>query len=275
MATVEIDAARKALRRLSRAEGREPHRQGRRVRRASSAPPAAASPRCCASIAGLEDVDGGDDPHRRRATSTDLEPRERDIAMVFQSYALYPHMTVRDNMAFSPRACGARRRPRSTPRVDEAARILGIEALLEPQAARALRRPAAARGDGPRDRAPARRLFLFDEPLSNLDAQLRVQMRAEIRALHDRLGATSVYVTHDQVEAMTMADRIVVLDAGRIVAGRRAARALRAAGQPLRRRASSARRRSTSSTATVEADGTLRLADGGCWPPRRRRGRGR
>ncbi|MBO0904846.1 ABC transporter ATP-binding protein [Jiella sonneratiae] len=166
------------------------------------------------TIAGLEEVSdgairiGGNDV-------TDLEPRDRDIAMVFQSYALYPHMSVRDNMAFS---LNLRKTPQQDidARVAEAARILGIEPLLE-------RKPRALSG-GQRQRVAMGRaivrhpqVFLFDEPLSNLDAKLRVQMRAEIRALHQRLGATSIYVTHDQVEAMTMADRIVVLEAGRIV----------------------------------------------------------
>ncbi|PZQ50734.1 MAG: hypothetical protein DI556_06350 [Rhodovulum sulfidophilum] len=166
------------------------------------------------SIAGLEDVSSGTIRIGGRDV-TGLEPRDRDIAMVFQSYALYPHMTVRDNMAFS---LDLRRTPKAEidARVTEAARILGIEPLLD-------RKPRALSG-GQRQRVAMGRaivrhpqVFLFDEPLSNLDAQLRVQMRAEIRALHDRLGATSVYVTHDQVEAMTMADRIVVLDAGGIV----------------------------------------------------------
>jgi len=166
------------------------------------------------SIAGLEDVSSGTIRIGGRDV-TDLEPRDRDIAMVFQTYALYPHMTVRDNMAFS---LDLRRTPPAEieAQVSAAARILGIEALLD-------RKPRALSG-GQRQRVAMGRaivrdpqVFLFDEPLSNLDAKLRVQMRAELRALHDRLGATSIYVTHDQVEAMTMADRIVVLDAGRIV----------------------------------------------------------
>lgn len=166
------------------------------------------------AIAGLEDVSSGT-IRIGDENVTDLEPRDRDIAMVFQSYALYPHMSVRDNMAFS---LDLKKVPKDQidARVNEAARILGIEALLD-------RKPRALSG-GQRQRVAMGRaivrhpkVFLFDEPLSNLDAKLRVQMRAEIRALHDRLGATSVYVTHDQVEAMTMADRIVVLDAGRIV----------------------------------------------------------
>ncbi|WP_210529709.1 ABC transporter ATP-binding protein [Rubellimicrobium arenae] len=166
------------------------------------------------AIAGLEDVSAGAVRIGGRDV-TDLEPRDRDIAMVFQSYALYPHMTVRDNMAFS---LDVRRTPRPEidARVTEAARILGLEPFLDrkPRALSGGQRQRVAMG-----RAIVRRpqVFLFDEPLSNLDAKLRVQMRAEIRGLHDRLGATSIYVTHDQVEAMTMADRIVVLEAGRIV----------------------------------------------------------
>jgi ABC-type nitrate/sulfonate/bicarbonate transport system ATPase subunit len=166
------------------------------------------------SIAGLESVSSGAIRIGGRDV-TDLEPRDRDIAMVFQSYALYPHMTVRDNMAFS---LVLQKAPEAEvkARVGEAARILGIEMLLD-------RKPRELSG-GQRQRVAMGRaivrhpqVFLFDEPLSNLDAKLRVQMRSEIRALHDRLGATSIYVTHDQVEAMTMADRIVVLDQGGIV----------------------------------------------------------
>ncbi len=165
-------------------------------------------------LAGLEEISSGEIRIAGRVV-TDLEPRERDIAMVFQSYALYPHMSVRENMAFNLIL-------RKTPKdkiavvVEEAAAILGIEALLD-------RKPRELSG-GQRQRVAMGRaivrhpqVFLFDEPLSNLDAKLRVQMRSEIRALHDRLGATSVYVTHDQVEAMTMADRIIVLDLGKII----------------------------------------------------------
>jgi ABC-type sugar transport system ATPase subunit len=144
-----------------------------------------------------------------------LEPRDRDIAMVFQSYALYPHLTVRENLAFGLKM-------RKTPpaeiekRVGEAAAMLGLEALLE-------RRPAQLSG-GQRQRVAMGRAvvrrpkaFLFDEPLSNLDASLRGQMRVELMRLHQRLGATMVYVTHDQVEAMTLADRIAVLEKGRLM----------------------------------------------------------
>jgi len=143
---------------------------------------------------------------------TRLHPRDRDVAMVFQSYALYPHMTVRENMGF---ALMIRKRPEAGIRaaVDEAARILELEALLD-------RKPAQLSG-GQRQRVAIGRaivrrpsVFLFDEPLSNLDAALRLSMRVELKRLHRRLGTTMVYVTHDQVEAMTLADRLVVLDKG-------------------------------------------------------------
>ncbi|WEX08671.1 sn-glycerol-3-phosphate ABC transporter ATP-binding protein UgpC [Chelativorans sp. AA-79] len=165
------------------------------------------------TIAGLEDITSGDIRIGGRVVN-DLEPRERDIAMVFQTYALYPHMTVRENMGFN---LALKKAPAEEieRKVREAADILGIGGLLD-------RKPRELSG-GQRQRVAMGRaivrhpqVFLFDEPLSNLDAKLRVQMRAEIRALHDRLGATSIYVTHDQVEAMTMADRIVVLDRGEI-----------------------------------------------------------
>jgi multiple sugar transport system ATP-binding protein len=164
-------------------------------------------------IAGLEDVSGGDIAIGGRVVN-DLPPKERDIAMVFQSYALYPHMTVAENMGFSLKAA---RRPKAeiAQKVAAAAEILGLQPLLG-------RRPAQLSG-GQRQRVAMGRaivrdpvVFLFDEPLSNLDAQLRVQMRAEIKALHQRLKTTTVYVTHDQVEAMTMADRIVVMNNGHV-----------------------------------------------------------
>ncbi len=165
-------------------------------------------------IAGLEDISGG----RISIGGTvvnDLPPRARDIAMVFQDYALYPHKTVYENMAFGLRL---RRRPdhEIRARVDEAAAILQIGHLLE-------RRPRELSG-GQRQRVAMGRAivrqpkaFLFDEPLSNLDALLRAEMRVEIKKLHQRLGNTIVYVTHDQVEAMTLADRIVVLQGGNLV----------------------------------------------------------
>jgi len=164
-------------------------------------------------IAGLEAITAGDIEIGGRRVN-DLEPRERDVAMVFQSYALYPHLDVRENMSFSLRL---RKRPDSEIErmVGGTASTLALDALLD-------RRPRALSG-GQRQRVAMGRaivrhpqLFLFDEPLSNLDAKLRVAMRTEIRALHQRLHATSIYVTHDQVEAMTMADRMVVMNAGRI-----------------------------------------------------------
>jgi ABC-type sugar transport system ATPase subunit len=164
-------------------------------------------------IAGLEDISGGKIAIDGRVVN-DLEPRERDIAMVFQSYALYPHMKVADNMGFS---MTLKKAPEAEVKeaVAQAADALELGSYLDrlPRALSGGQRQRVAMG-----RAIVRhpKVFLFDEPLSNLDAQLRVQMRTEVRKLHQRLSATSVYVTHDQVEAMTMADRIVVLDKGRI-----------------------------------------------------------
>ena len=163
------------------------------------------------AIAGLESIDAG--TVRIGDTDvTDAAPSDRDVAMVFQSYALYPHMTVRENMEFGMKVNGVASDERSR-RVDEAARVLQLDTLLE-------RKPGQLSG-GQRQRVAIGRaivrepkVFLFDEPLSNLDARLRVQMRVELEALHRELGATMVYVTHDQVEAMTMADRIVVLNGG-------------------------------------------------------------
>jgi multiple sugar transport system ATP-binding protein len=164
-------------------------------------------------IAGLETVDGGVIEIGDRVVN-DVAPKDRDIAMVFQNYALYPHMTVYDNMAFGLKL---RRFPKAEidQRVREAAEILGIGELLQ-------RRPKQLSG-GQRQRVAMGRaivrkpqVFLFDEPLSNLDAKLRVQMRTEIKKLHMKVGTTAIYVTHDQVEAMTLADRIVVLNKGRI-----------------------------------------------------------
>jgi len=164
-------------------------------------------------IAGLETVTQGRIAIGARDV-TDLDPKERDIAMVFQNYALYPHMTVAANMGFSLEHRG-RPRPEIAERVRWAADILGLAQLLEryPRQLSGGQRQRVAMG-----RAIVRdpQVFLFDEPLSNLDAKLRIVMRGEIKALHQRLRTTTVYVTHDQVEAMTMADRIVVLNAGRI-----------------------------------------------------------
>jgi multiple sugar transport system ATP-binding protein len=164
-------------------------------------------------IAGLEDISGGTVAIDGRVVNA-VEPKDRDIAMVFQNYALYPHMTVRENMSFGLRL---RKFPAKEidARVHAAADLLGLESLLD-------RRPKALSG-GQRQRVAVGRaivrqpkVFLFDEPLSNLDAKMRVSMRTEISKLHARLGATMIYVTHDQVEAMTMGDRICVMKDGEI-----------------------------------------------------------
>jgi multiple sugar transport system ATP-binding protein len=164
-------------------------------------------------IAGLEEISGGTIEIGRRVVN-DVSPKDRDIAMVFQSYALYPHMTVRENLEFGLRI---RRTPKAEMkrRVDEAAAVLGIADLLD-------RRPKQLSG-GQRQRVAVGRaivrqpaVFLFDEPLSNLDAKLRVTMRAEISRLQKSLQTTTVYVTHDQVEAMTMGDRIAVMSRGEL-----------------------------------------------------------
>ncbi len=162
-------------------------------------------------LAGLEEINGGEIRIDDQVINH-LESKDRDIAMVFQSYALYPHMTVRDNMGFSLKL---RKESPATiaQRVDHAAQILNLSALLDryPRELSGGQRQRVAMG-----RAIVRdpKVFLFDEPLSNLDAKLRVAMRAEIKALHQRLKTTTVYVTHDQIEAMTMADRIVVMHDG-------------------------------------------------------------
>ncbi|MBC5784321.1 sn-glycerol-3-phosphate ABC transporter ATP-binding protein UgpC [Ramlibacter sp. USB13] len=162
-------------------------------------------------LAGLEPISGGEIDIDRRVVN-DVDSKDRDIAMVFQSYALYPHMTVRDNMGFSLRLRKADT-SMTAQRVDDAARILNLTQLLDryPRELSGGQRQRVAMG-----RAIVRdpKVFLFDEPLSNLDAKLRVAMRAEIKALHQRLKTTTVYVTHDQIEAMTMADRIVVMHDG-------------------------------------------------------------
>ncbi|UQA62740.1 ABC transporter ATP-binding protein [Polyangium aurulentum] len=164
-------------------------------------------------LAGLEEADGGTITFGGKDV-TRLEPRDRNIAMVFQSYALYPHLTVRQNLAF-----GLKLRKTDEGEIDkrvkEASDMLGLDALLDryPRQLSGGQRQRVAMG-----RAIVRRadLFLFDEPLSNLDAALRAQVRVDIRKLHDKLNATSVYVTHDQVEAMTLADVIFVLDKGQV-----------------------------------------------------------
>jgi multiple sugar transport system ATP-binding protein len=162
-------------------------------------------------IAGLEEISAGEIRIGERVVNR-VAPKERDIAMVFQNYALYPHMSVRDNMAFS---LMLEKRPKKeiAERVKQAAGILGLEKLLDryPRQLSGGQRQRVAMG-----RAIVRKpqVFLFDEPLSNLDAKLRVAMRTEIKELHQRLQTTSIYVTHDQIEAMTMADKIVVMRDG-------------------------------------------------------------
>jgi sn-glycerol 3-phosphate transport system ATP-binding protein len=164
-------------------------------------------------IAGLEDITSGEIAINGRVVNK-LEPRERGCAMVFQNYALYPHMTVADNIGYALKVAGVPKAERRT-RIAETAAVVGLGDYLE-------RKPAALSG-GQRQRVAMARaiirepkVFLFDEPLSNLDAMLRVSMRAEIRKLHQRLSATSVFVTHDQVEAMTLADKLVVMNKGNV-----------------------------------------------------------
>jgi sn-glycerol 3-phosphate transport system ATP-binding protein len=163
-------------------------------------------------VAGLEPITSGEISIGTRVVN-DLEPKDRDIAMVFQNYALYPHMNVYENMSYGLRIKGFSK-PDIETRVQKAAAILELTSFLN-------RKPRALSG-GQRQRVAMGRaivrepaVFLFDEPLSNLDAKLRVQMRAELQSLHRRLGTTSLYVTHDQVEAMTLAHRMIVMNAGR------------------------------------------------------------
>jgi sn-glycerol 3-phosphate transport system ATP-binding protein len=163
-------------------------------------------------VAGLEAISAGEIAIGGRVVNN-LEPKDRDIAMVFQNYALYPHMSVFDNMAYGLRIKGLSSSEISE-RVNKAAEILELKKFLD-------RKPRALSG-GQRQRVAMGRaivrepqVFLFDEPLSNLDAKLRVQMRGELQALHRRLGTTSLFVTHDQVEAMTLAQRMIVMNAGR------------------------------------------------------------
>lgn len=164
-------------------------------------------------VAGLEEISAGSIRIGGRCVNT-VPPKDRDIAMVFQNYALYPHMTVFDNMGFALKLRGVSKRE-IVERVNEAAEILGLRDLLQ-------RLPKQLSG-GQRQRVAVGRaivrkpqVFLFDEPLSNLDAKMRVEMRSEICRLHRRLKATMIYVTHDQIEAMTMGDRIVVMERGKI-----------------------------------------------------------
>ena len=164
-------------------------------------------------IAGLEAISAGD-LMIGGARANDIPPQKRDTSMVFQSYALFPHMSVRDNISFGPRVRGEPK-DETERRIKKAAEILNLGDYLD-------RKPGQLSG-GQRQRVAMGRaivrdpkVFLFDEPLSNLDAKLRIQMRTEIKALHQKLGTTIVYVTHDQIEAMTMADRIVVMNGGNI-----------------------------------------------------------
>jgi sn-glycerol 3-phosphate transport system ATP-binding protein len=163
-------------------------------------------------VAGLEEITGGEIAIGGRVVNA-VEPKDRDIAMVFQNYALYPHMSVFDNMAYGLKIRGLAK-DEIAARVGKAAAILQLDSLLE-------RKPRALSG-GQRQRVAMGRaivrdpqVFLFDEPLSNLDAKLRVQMRVEIKRLQQTLATTSIYVTHDQIEAMTLADRLIVMNAGR------------------------------------------------------------
>src|SRR5205814_1069904 len=164
-------------------------------------------------LAGLENITSGTISIGDRVVNN-VQPKERDVAMVFQNYALYPHMTVADNMGFALKIGGVAK-DEIAKRVKEAAKILDLEPYLD-------RKPKALSG-GQRQRVAMGRaivrspqVFLMDEPLSNLDAKLRVQTRTQIASLQRRLGVTTVYVTHDQVEAMTMGDRVAVLDTGRL-----------------------------------------------------------
>ncbi|MEP7454077.1 sn-glycerol-3-phosphate ABC transporter ATP-binding protein UgpC [Phyllobacterium sp. SB3] len=164
-------------------------------------------------IAGLEEISAGEISIDNKVVN-DLEPRDRGCSMVFQNYALYPHMNVAANIGYALKVAGVPRAERDR-RIVETARIVGLEELLD-------RKPAQLSG-GQRQRVAMGRaiirepkVFLFDEPLSNLDAKLRVQMRVEIRRLHKRLSATSVFVTHDQVEAMTLADKLIVMNRGHV-----------------------------------------------------------
>ena len=184
-------------------------------------------------VAGLEDISDGELKIGGQVVN-DKAPKDRDIAMVFQNYALYPHMTVRENMGFALKLAKVPQEEIDQ-KVGEAAKILDLEQHLD-------RKPANLSG-GQRQRVAMGRAivrdpsaFLMDEPLSNLDAKLRVQMRTEISRIQQQLGTTTIYVTHDQTEAMTLGDRIAVMRAGRAPAGRPAERALRAPEQPVRGR---------------------------------------
>ena len=230
--SLTLHSVRKSFGKVDVHEGHRPRRRRRRVL-VFVGPSGCGKSTLLRIIAGLEDATAGDvliDGERVDA----VPPAERGIAMVFQTYALYPHLTVRDNMALGLKQAGAAGAEIDA-RVAEAAGMLSLEPLLE-------RRPAELSG-GQRQRVAIGRaivrepkLFLFDEPLSNLDAALRVNTRLEIARLHRELKATMIYVTHDQVEAMTLADKIVVLNAGRDRADRHPDGALQRPGEHLRRR---------------------------------------
>ena len=212
MATVELDDVRKSFGRTEVIHGVDAAiRDGEFI--VIVGPSGCGKSTLLRMVAGLETVSQGEIRIEGERVN-EREPMDRDIAMVFQSYALYPHMSVRQNMAYGLRIAGTPR-PEIERRVGEAARLLQIEDYLD-------RRPRQLSG-GQRQRVAMGRaivrspkVFLFDEPLSNLDAKLRVAMRLEIKGLQERLGVTSLYVTHDQVEAMTMADRMIVMNAGNV-----------------------------------------------------------
>src|SRR6185503_18012803 len=225
-------------------------------------------------VAGLEDISSGEISIDGRVVN-DLAPMDRDIAMVFQNYALYPHMSVRDNMAFGLKMRKFEK-PEIERRVRQAAEILGIQALLarKPRQLSGGQRQRVALG-----RAIVRnpRVFLFDEPLSNLDAALRVQMRVELKRLHERLETTAIYVTHDQVEAMTLGDRVVVMKDGWVQqAGEPVRRGVhRLSGDELRRRADCAGRNVTLGRGAGLADPSACGARRAPAQPRRQAGRAR
>jgi multiple sugar transport system ATP-binding protein len=215
-------------------------------------------------LAGLETISGGEIMIGGRKVN-DMLPKDRDIAMVFQNYALYPHMTVAENMGFSLRLSRADKNEARL-KVERAAGILGLNDLLDryPRQLSGGQRQRVAMGRAI-VRDPA--VFLFDEPLSNLDAKLRVKMRTEIRGLHQKLKTTVVYVTHDQIEAMTMADKIIVLDGGNVS---QVGTPLELYDRPRNRFVASFIGSPSMNLlpATVADDGTVRLDDGQCLPAR-------
>jgi multiple sugar transport system ATP-binding protein len=230
MASVTIEAVTKTS--ATRRAARRRHRHRRRHLHRAGGPVGLRQVDAAAHDRGLEEISGGEIRIGERRVN-DVPPKERDIAMVFQNYALYPHMTVRDNMAFALMLARWRRRHRGQgrprgrdPRADAAARPLSAPAVGGQRQRVAMGRAIV--------RDP--QVFLFDEPLSNLDAKLRVAMRSEIKELHQRLKTTSIYVTHDQIEAMTMGDKIVVMTDGRIEQTGSPLDLYDQPGQPVRRR---------------------------------------